>query len=282
MRSQRTVESALRLGVDDVADSVSRISGRQEAVEFRFGAQRESPDAPRGWRRCSDLLGDPHRFMSWRKTLAEWLLEQFGEAPDRTTAAYVQSWYLHVPAFVGAMLFHHDRRVPSLRPQHLCFRIAEEDRPHPDGLALTAAEFACLPDDPAAGTPGVTVVGSERALAALLRARYAAHAAQFVRAYGPTVRFGRHTLWAAATDGLDAALWRAGSFGGDEGAGVADAALVLPARLEPFTSASTLHATCDAAGHHTWTRRRESCCFQYLLTDGDGECSTCPRQSPKR
>jgi hypothetical protein len=43
------------------------------------------------WHRCADLLDDPARFDAWRKQLAEWLRDRFGEAPDRTTAAYVMS-----------------------------------------------------------------------------------------------------------------------------------------------------------------------------------------------
>lgn len=264
-----------------LATSVARISERQNVVGIRLGSPVGDPTVTRGWHRCSDMLGDPQRFGQWRTTLASWLHAEFGEAPELTTAAYVRSWYMQVPGFLAALLFHHERRVPSLRPEHLSFRIAEQGRPHTDGIGLNATEFACLPEDPAADTPGVTVVESEDALAALLRARYAAHAAAFVRAFGPTVRFGRHTLWAAATDGLDVGFWRAGRLGGDEGAGVADAALVLPEKMAPFTSASTLRMSCDDAGTLAWTRRKESCCFHYLVKTGNGECATCPRRSPK-
>lgn len=265
-----------------LAASLESLPDHPDLPRLSFGAPVPDIAGPRGWRRCSDLIAEPDRFLGWRGTLAEWLLTEFGEAPERTTAGYVQSWYLQVPARLGALLFHHERRVPSLRPEHVYFHIAEHGRPHPDGIAVAATEFACLPDDRAAGTPGATVVDSERALAGLLRARYAAHAAAFVRAYGPTVRFGRHTLWSTATDGLDAALWRAGRTGGNEGAGVADAALVLPEKLRPFTSASTLQPTVDEAGAPTWTRRKQSCCFHYLLKAGDGHCGTCPRRCAKQ
>ncbi|MGH3517295.1 MAG: (2Fe-2S)-binding protein [Haloechinothrix sp.] len=281
MRIRRSADIARRLAAHGLSESIRRINERQHQFHIEFGSPPGCADEPRGWRGCADLLADPNHFIGWRKTLAEWLHGQYGTAPDRTTAGYVQTWYLQAPAFIGALLFHHERRVPSLRPEHIAFRIAIHDRPHLDGLALAATEFACLPGDPAAGAPEATVVESEHALAGLLRARYAAHAARFVRAYGPTVRFGRHTLWAAATDSLDVALWRAGSYLGDEGGGVADAALVLPDTIEPFTSASTLRSACDEHGNPTWTRRKESCCFHYLLTQGDSECATCPRRSPR-
>jgi ferric iron reductase protein FhuF len=115
----------------------------------------------------------------------------------------------------------------------------------------------------------------------VLRGRFTAHATRVVTAYRDTVRFGRHTLWAAATDTLDSALWLAGRYGGDETAGVLDAGLLLADRFSPLTSASTLRPVPDAAGRTTWTRRRESCCFHYLIDTGQGVCETCPRVCKK-
>ncbi|MTD57922.1 (2Fe-2S)-binding protein [Amycolatopsis pithecellobii] len=239
---------------------------RQRRVEFRA-------DLPTGedWLRCADLLADPARFAQWRERLAGWLREQFGEAPARTTAGYVMSWYLHVPAYAAALLWHHERRVPLLRPDELAFRLGD-GRPHPAGIAVLGSDFHCLPDDPAAGRPEATVVAGERALAAALRSRYVAHAARFVRAYSAVSGLGRRMLWAAATDALENSLWWAGRQGGDEGAGVADAALVLDARYAPLTSASALRLDGDQG----WTRPRDSCCFSYLLPD-EAECAECPR-----
>jgi hypothetical protein len=259
-----------------LANSLTRVNPLQDRADVRFGmpADRER------WVSCAELLAEPAGFDRWRDALAPWLRDQYGEAPDRTTAGYVMAWYLWVPGYLAALLFHHERRVPSLRPRDLAFRMGEP-RPHPDAIAALAAEFVCLPDDPAAGTPQASVVVDERALAAMLRGRFTAHAARFVAAFGPTVRFGQHTLWAAATDALDNSLWLAGRYGADEGAGVMDAALVLPARIAPLTSASTMRAVQDGCGNTEWTRRRESCCFHYLLSAGKGACDTCPRVLPK-
>lgn len=262
-------------------DSLARLDAGQGATELRFGeAGGSTAERTRGWHRCSDMLRDQAGFEHWHGTLGKWLSEEFGEAPDRTVGGYVKAWYLQVPAFLGAVLFHHERRVPSLRPQDLAFRIATRGRPHPDAIALTNPGFACLPCDPAADAPEATVVASETALANLLRARVVAHAAQFIARYRPPAHFGRHAMWAAVTDALDVSLLKAGKLGGDEAAGVADATLVLPARIDPFTSASTAHTVCDDNGELGWTRRKESCCFKYLLTDGAGACKTCPRRSP--
>jgi hypothetical protein len=263
--------------VGSLADSVRRISHLVKAGEIR-------PDLPGDgeWLRCDELLAAPSGFDTWRESLARWLQREYGTAPERTTAGYLASWYAHVPAQLGALLLHHERRVPSLRPGELAFRLAV-DRPHPEGFALLGTPFHCLPTDPGSALPEATVVADEHALAAVLRARYTAHIARFVAAFGPHTRLGRRTLWAAATDALDSSLWWAGKQGGTaeaEGAGVADAALVLPARFAPLVSASTLRSVTGPDGKREWARRRESCCFSYLLP-GTAECADCPRTCPR-
>lgn len=258
-----------------LASSLLRLSGLREGAELRR-------DVPAGWIRCSELLETPAYFDEWRGLLGDSLQGSHGTAPARTTAAWILSWYLYVPAQAGALLLHHERRVPSLKPSELAFRLAD-DGPHPDGLAVLGDAFHCLPTDPGSARPEATVVRDERALAAVLRARYLAHATRFVQAYAPVSRLGRRTLWAAATDALENALWWAGRQGGTpeaEGAGVADAALVLDERYPPLTSASRLRLVEGADGHREWTRRRESCCFSYLLPS-ETECDGCPRTCPR-
>ncbi|MBP2475189.1 hypothetical protein JOF53_004061 [Crossiella equi] len=257
-----------------LADSLASIDTSRGHVTVRFAI----PEADRSpWLTCADLLADPAAFDRWRKRLTEWLTSAYeGHVPDRTSAGYILHWYLQVPAYLGAFLFHTSRRVPWLRPEDLAFRLSDE-RPHPNGLALLRPGFLCLPEDPAAGTPEATVVKDEAALAEVLLARYAAHATRFITAYGPTVRLGRHQLWGAATDALDSALWNVGKVLGDEGAGVAEAALVLAEKFAPLTSATTLYPVHDGE-RAVWTRRRESCCFHFAL-EGQSACTTCPRVS---
>lgn len=283
MAVRRSVLTACPPGAS-LLDSLTRVNDKQDTMTVRFGAPPAGEPAAstaevRGWHCCADLLADDGALHRWHDEQRAWLRAEYDQDPDRTAAGAIKSWYLHAPAFLGALLFHHERRVPSLRPEDLALHIANEGKPGPDGVALLTDGFACLPDDPAADTAEATVIASEQALAALLRARFAAHAARFVAVYRPPVRFGKHTLWGAATDVLDAGLWKAGKLGGNEAAGIADAALVLPDRIEPFTSASTMYTQLDD-GQPCWTRRKESCCFHYLLDNGNGACKTCPRRTP--
>jgi hypothetical protein len=258
-----------------LARSVRVAAGAQDGIRLRHGL----PDAAgTDWLTCADLLATG--LGGWADRVADWLRREYGEAPDRVVAGYLLSWYLTVPAQTGALLFHTARRVPRIGPADLAVRF-DADHPRPVEIAVLGDEFACRADDPAADHPAASPAADDVALAALLRGRYAAHAARFVTALGAAlgerVRLGRHTLWAAATDALDGAFWRTGQFCGNESAGVANAALVLPAALAPFTSASTLRPTCGTDSADGWTRRRESCCFHYVLRRGLGPCATCPR-----
>lgn len=270
---------------DALTGSLARVSRLQRRVELRDNLPGAS-EQPSGqssreserWVRCVELLTDPALLERWLHATGEWLRDEYGEGPAPTAASYLMSWYLRVPAYVGALLLHHERRVPMLRPEELAIRIADDGRPHPCGIAVLGRSFYCLPVDPGSARPEATAVADERVLATMLRTRYVAHAARFIQSYGKVSPFGARTLWAGATDALDTCLWWAGLDGGDESSGVADAALVLDTRYPPLTSTSTLRPT-SAFGDtsHAWSRQRESCCFTYLLPS-QGECTACPRR----
>lgn len=235
------------------------------------------------WVLCSDALADELFFPTWHALLARRLAGQYGSAPAQTPPGYVMSWYAGLFGYLGGALFHLARRVPSLAPQDIAFRLDTRLR-RPAEVALLASSFACLPGDPAihrdsAPAEGteiaeLTVVPDEQSLAAVLRARVAAHGERFVTAFQPSARFGRRTLWGTVTDSLDGGLLYAGRARGEPAAGAADAALVLPSRIPPFTSASTVR---HIQGH--WTRERQSCCFHYKLPGVERPCATCPRLS---
>jgi hypothetical protein len=143
-------------------------------------------------------------------------------------------------------------------------------------VALLGSRFACLPKDPDAGHPGADVVPGERALAAVLRERVAAHAAAFHAVFHPAVKISSRQRWGMLTDVLDTALWTSGKESGDEGRGVSDARLVLDEVHPPLTSPSRTYRLVDGRGRARWTRRRESCCFMFRVP-GLPACFTCPR-----
>jgi FhuF 2Fe-2S C-terminal domain len=225
-----------------------------------------------GWVRCSDALDDPDFFPRWRAALGARLGREHGCArvPEQTAAGYVMGWYAGLFGYLGGTLFHLCRRVPSLAPENLAFRLHPR-LCRPAEVALLGGAFACLPSDPAGAHPDAGVVTDVTALAGRLRAEVAAHGERFVPAFRRGSQLGRRMVWAAVTDALDRGVWHAGR----DAAGAADAALVLPSRLAPFTSGSTIHQV-HSQGHTLWTRHRQSCCFHYKLPGAD-PCSTCPR-----
>jgi FhuF 2Fe-2S C-terminal domain len=266
-----------------LAASVAAVDRAVEWISFRVMDSPCAPWTPGGhWTTgdqrtgCDQALSDPSFFTQWRARVAQRLAEQHTSVPEQTTAACVLQWYLRIPTYLGTTLFHSTRRVPSLHPQQLSFRL---DPVYLQEVGLYPGRFWCLPGDPDAGHPDAVQVPDVAALGAVLRREVVAHAARFLKVYGPTVRFGRYTLWATVTDVLDSALLRAGRSFGSAQAGAADARIVLAQREDPFTTASTTCEVTDEHGRTHWTRRRGSCCFFYALSGIEHPCVSCPRVS---
>lgn len=267
---------------------VASIAAVDRAVEWMSFRLLDSPWTPGDqwapgdqWTGCDQVLSDPSFFTRWRGRVAQRLAEQHAHVPEQTTAGYVLQWYLLVPTYLGATLFHSARRVPSLHPRQLGFHL---DLSWLRAVGLRPGRFWCLPDDPDAGHPDAVLVPDVAALGAVLRREVVAHAARFLKVYGPLVRFGRRTQWAAVNDMLDSALLRAGRSFGSAQAGASDAQIVLAPRGEdPLTSASTICQVTDEHGRTHWARRRASCCFLYALPGVEHPCASCPRVSdPER
>lgn len=234
------------------------------------------PVAEPGWMRCVDVIGDTEFTRRWQADVGGSLGSEHEVVPPITSATYVLSWYAAIPAFVGAASFRLDRRVPRLAPEALGFHRHQQEH-WPDGIALLDGRFWCLPDDPAAEDPAATVVADEQALAAVLRSQLRAHADAFLAGYDPGVRLPRRALLGVFFDALDGAIWAAGKQTGREGAGVCDAAMVLPGGTPEFGDASALYRLIDARGREHVSRRRVACCCYYRLSGAEAACFTCPR-----
>ncbi len=269
-----------------LAASVAVVDHAVKLLSFQLRDDPRPPADPlpmtgRGtrWIECDDALSDPTFFPRWRASVARLLTEQQlagqeGTVPEKTTGGYVLQWYLIIPSYFGALLFHSARRVPALDPQWLSFRL---DSAALSEVALRPGRFWCLPSDPDADHPDAVPVPNESALGTVLRQQVIAHATRFLAAYGRQVRFGRRTKWATVTDVLDSGLLLAGRSFGSPQAGASDAQLVLGRGEQPLTSASTICELTDNRGRTHWTRRRGSCCFLYALPGVERPCASCPR-----
>lgn len=274
-----------------LAASMAAVDRAVKLLSFRLFDDSRPPAEPlpidpvvidgRGtqWIECDHALSDPAFFPRWRARVARLLAEQESNVtektvPEKTTGGYVLQWYLIIPSYLGALLFHSARRVPTLEPQRLSFRL---DSAALREVALRPGRFWCLPSDPDAGHPDAVPVPNESALGTVLRQQVIAHATRFLAVYGRQVRFGRRTKWATVTDVLDSGLLLAGRSFGSPQAGASDAQLVLGPGEHPLTSASTICETTDDRGRTHWTRRRGSCCFLYALPGVERPCASCPR-----
>lgn len=278
---QQSAAAADSVRPHPLAASVAAVDRAVELLSFRIVGDSSRPDDSRGWIECDQALADYEFLLRWRATVARWLIErhavpEHAAVPDKTTGGYVLQWYLIVPSYIGALLFHSARRVPLLAPQQLRFRL---DTAALREVALRPGRFWCLPDDPDVEHPDAVPVSDEAALGTVLRDQVIAHAARFLTVYGWQVRFGRRTRWATVTDVLDSGLLLAGRSFGSVQAGAADARLVLGAGDQPLTSASTICEVTDDRGRTHWTRRRGSCCFLYALPGIERPCASCPRLS---
>ena len=281
--------------VHPLTASLAAVDRAVKLLSFRVIGDSRPPADPQvlpdprmaDWIECDQALSDPAFFARWRAKVARWLAEQHAvptpaAVPEKTTGGYVLQWYLIVPSYLGALLFHSARRVPTLAPRQLLFRLGSAALRE---VALRPGRFWCLPGDPDAGHPDAVPVPDEAALATVLRDQVIAHASRFLFVYGSQVRFGRRTQWATVTDVLDSGLLLAGRAFGSPQAGASDARLVLgssqpPAQnvpYKPLTSASTICQLTDDRGRTHWTRRRGSCCFLYALPGIERPCASCPR-----
>jgi len=263
-----------------LARSVATVDGAVRLLSFRMWDVLSSRGLTDSWIACKKALCDPDFFLWWRAMVGQRLAEQYTRVPDdavvpeKTTGGYVLQWYLSIPIYLGVLLFHSARRVPSLAPSQLSFQL---DRAALRGVALRPSRFWCLPGDPDAGHPDAVAVADEASLGVILRREVITHAAQFLKVYDPQVRFGRRTQWAAVTDVLDKAFLLAGRSFGSPQAGAADARLVLGSGEDPLTAASRICQVTDERGRTHWIRRRGSCCFLYALPGVAHPCASCPR-----
>ncbi|SCK42793.1 (2Fe-2S)-binding protein [Streptomyces sp. WMMB 322] len=202
---------------------------------------------------------------------AEQALRDHGRRPRPDVAA---TFGLHRYAWPLCLLvtipwFLH-RRVPRVPVEAVaCSRTFGE-------LAVRVEEFACLPDDAAASSPGARVVPDEEALRAEVRAALAEHLTPVLDAFRPRIRRGPRALWGLATDEITEGLWYLGHLLGEEKRAVHEAGLLLPGGVLPYAVPAGFRQLSGKDGELLSTRDRASCCLYYTLRPED-TCVTCPR-----
>ena len=202
---------------------------------------------------------------------AEQALRDYGRRPRPDVSA---TFGLHRYAWPVCLLvtipWFLCRRVPRVPVEAVACRRT------PGELAVRVEEFACLPDDAAAQSPGARVVSGEEALRAEVRAALAEHLTPVLEGFRPRIRRGPRALWGLATDEITEGLWYLGHLLGEEKRAVHEAGLLLPGAVLPYAQPAGFRQLTGKDGELLSTRDRASCCLYYTLRPED-TCVTCPR-----
>ncbi|MEU3601862.1 (2Fe-2S)-binding protein [Streptomyces sp. NPDC006798] len=224
-----------------------------------------------GWTSGAELAYHPELLEGFLAAEAAGIEELHGR-PARPDV--VASRALHACLWAACLLiagpWYLERRVPLARPEDIRFSRTTA------GPAVVPGPFVCLPDDPAAGLPGVTVAPDENALRHRLRETVADHVRPLLAALGPRLRRGPRALWGMVGDDLVSAVWHTGRMLGDEERAVYEAGLLLPGPVGPFHGGADFRRLTGRDGRSYPTRTRRGCCLYYAIRP-DAACATCPR-----
>ncbi|WP_069812981.1 (2Fe-2S)-binding protein [Streptomyces sp. TP-A0874] len=143
-------------------------------------------------------------------------------------------------------------------------------------MTLWTDGFACLPDDPAAGSPLARVVPDAEALRAEVRSAVAEHLAPVMEGFRPRMRRGRRALWGMATDEIVEGLWYIAHLLDEERRAMAELGMLLPGSTDPYVGGSSFRQLTGPQGESLPTRDRASCCLYYTMRP-EATCVTCPR-----
>ena len=268
------------------APSYHRLTALTPILDVRCAPPRRGG----GWLPLADLTADPGAVRELVAHDARQGLARYGRPLRPDMAA---GFGLHRLVWPVSLLFtvpwFLERRVPLLGPDDVSLRRG----PASAELTVCPEAFVCLPDDPAAGSPGARTAPDENALAARLRCSIGEFLAPVLTAFRPEVRRGPRVLWAMATDAVVEGLWYAGGLLGERERARAElSALLAPGERSacapgagpapapapaPFTPGAGFAPPAPGrTGASDTDRSRASCCLVYTVEPGE-MCGGCPR-----
>ncbi|HCA85360.1 MAG TPA: iron-sulfur protein [Streptomyces sp.] len=254
--------------------SPSPVAGAYARLSEVFPGLQVLEEAPRrgdGWVGASELAaGGPalDAFLAWDDAQ---VLRDYGQ---RARPDVVASFGLHRYAWPACLLITIPwfllRRVPRMPVDAVSFQRTL------GRMTADVTEFACLPDDPAAGLPGARVVAGEEALRAEVRDAVAEHLGPVLEGFRPRMRRGPRAMWGMATDEIVEGLWYLGHLFGQERRAMKELETLLPGATKPYVGSPSFRELTGPDGQPLPTRDRASCCLFYTLRPED-TCVTCPR-----
>ncbi|MGW3413091.1 (2Fe-2S)-binding protein [Streptomyces sp. NPDC000888] len=254
-----------------VADAYARLTEAFPGLSVTELGQDEAAPGDDGWVGAAGLAAggaDLDAFLAWDDAQ---VIRDYGQ---RARPDVVASFGLHRYAWPACLLitvpWFLERRVPRFPVEQVTFqRVLGR-------MAVRTGEFACLPDDPAAGLPGARVVPDEEALRAEVRSAVAEHLEPVLGGFGPRMRRRGRALWGMATDEIVEGLWYVAHLFGEEQRAMSELELLLPGATRPYAGSAAFRELTGPNGESLPTRDRVSCCLFYTLRPED-TCATCPR-----
>ncbi|TRV79745.1 (2Fe-2S)-binding protein [Streptomyces sp. 130] len=254
-----------------VADAYARLTEVFPGLRAEILADGERAPGGPGWVGAHELAAGGEALDTFLAFDAEQVRRDYGQEgrPD-----VIASFGLHRYAWPACLLvtvpwFLH-RRVPRVPVEDVSFQRALGH------LTLRVREFACLPDDPAAGLPGARVVADEAALRSEVLAAVAEHLGPVLDGFRPRMRRGKRALWGMATDEIVEGLWYVAHLLGEERRAMTELEALLPGATAPYVGTAGFRELTGPNGESLPTRDRASCCLFYTLRPED-TCVTCPR-----
>ncbi|MFI6944048.1 (2Fe-2S)-binding protein [Streptomyces sp. NPDC050418] len=271
MSLDAALPGAVRAASSAVADAYARLTEVFPGlVVHELGAGEQAPQGS-GWVAAARLAEGGaalDTFLAWDDAQ---VLRDYGQQarPD-----VIASFGLHRYAWPACLLitvpWFLRRRVPRVPVANVTFQRTLGK------MAVRIEEFACLPGDPLAASPGARVVPDEAALMAEVRAAVAEHLGPVLEGFGPRMRRGPRALWGMATDEIVEGLWYIAHLLGEERRAMSELEELLPGTTKPYVGTPAFRELTGPNGEALPTRDRASCCLFYTLRPDD-TCVTCPR-----
>ncbi|MFC7302983.1 (2Fe-2S)-binding protein [Streptomyces monticola] len=263
--------AAVRTGFSPVADAYARLTEVFPGLRIEELSPAQQAPEGGGWVAADRLAAggaDLDAFLAWDNAQ---ILRDYKEQarPD-----VIASFGLHRYAWPACLLITIPwfllRRVPRFPVANVTFQRTL------GRMAVRVEDFACLPDDPAAGAPGARVVPDEEALRGEVRAAVAEHLTPVLDGFGPRMRRRSRALWGMATDEIVEGLWYVAHLLGEERRAMTELEQLLPGTTKPYVGTAAFRELTGPDGESLPTRDRASCCLFYTLRPED-TCVTCPR-----
>ncbi|TGB14752.1 iron-sulfur protein [Streptomyces sp. MZ04] len=252
-----------------IAATYRRLAARCETLAVTV-AKRDST-ARQGWLTGAELAEHPEALAAFVAAEADRIRAGHAHTPRPDVAASrALHDYLWSVSLLMSGAWYLERRVPRVRPEDVRVDLAT------GAFEVVPGSFACFPDDPAAGLPGVRVLPDEESLRTELRAAVVAHMRPLLDAIGPQLRRGPRALWGMAGDDLISGIWYVGRMLGQEEESLRAVDALLPGPVAPFPGGAAFRHLTTRDGMRHPTRTRLGCCLYYTIPAAEA-CGTCPR-----